>query len=100
MNQIRAGIDFDALNAGAGHIGQAAEAFFEAAGRVGGLPPAAAPRQQATDLLDRVIDAMAGAFRAVQTELSHHSAGLTTTAASYRQAEETLAHWQIPGWGS
>ena len=97
---VQAGIDFGLVQAGADRIGQAAEAIGEAGRQVGGVPPAAAPRQQATDLLDRVIEALARALQIAETELTHHSSALTSTVNSYQQTEELLAQWHVPGWGA
>jgi hypothetical protein len=97
---VHAGIDLGPVQAGAERIGQAAEAIGQAGRQVGGVPPAAAPRQQATDLLDRVIEALARALQIAETELTHHSSALTSTANSYQQTEELLAQWHVPGWGA
>jgi hypothetical protein len=97
MSDVRAAMDFDMVRAGADRIGQAAQAFEQGGRQVGGVPPAAAPRQQATDLLDRFIEAMAGAFRVAESELTHHSTALAATLDSYQQAEAVLANWHVPG---
>lgn len=100
MSGTQAGMDFDMMRAGAGRIGQAADVFEQGFRQVGGIPPAAAPRPEATELLDRFIEALSGALRAAQGELSQHSTALSATADSYQQAEEVLAHWNIPGWSA
>jgi len=97
VSDFRAGIDFDVVRAGADRIGQAAGVFEQGCRQVGGLPPAAAPRQQATDLFDRFIEALAGAIRTAESELTHHSSALASTVDSYQRAEELLRNWHVPG---
>lgn len=100
MSGTRAGMDFDMMRAGASRIAQAADAFEQGCRQVGGIPPTAAPRSQATDLLGRLTEALSGAIRVAQAELTQHSAALTATADSYQRAEEVLAHWSVPGMSS
>lgn len=100
MSGTRAGLDFDMMRAGASRIGQAADTFEQGFRRVGGIPSAAAPQPLATELLERFIEALSGALRVAQGELSQHSTALTATVDSYQQAEEVLAHWNVPGWSA
>ena len=101
MNQpVQVRIDFQGLTDGADRIAQAAGEFARHAGYVNGIPPLAAPSAAATSALERVRDALFTALRDTEQELTAHGNALRATAASYQQAEEMLAHWQIPGWGA
>lgn len=100
MSDIRAGIDFDMVRAGANRIAEAAGTFGQQGQQVRGVPAAAAPRRQATDLLDRFIEAFSGALRTVESELTDHSSALTATVDSYQRAEELLRNWHVPGLGA
>ena len=92
----RVGVDFDALNTGAGHIGQARNLFGQFADRVGATPGAAAPDPGATALLDRLLESIAGALHRAAGELDDLSAGLGATAAGYEQLEQVLSNWNVP----
>jgi hypothetical protein len=97
VSGTRAGLDFDMMRAGASRIGQAADVFEQGFRQVGGIPPAVAPQPEATELLGRFIEALSGALRVAQAGITRHSTALTTTVDSYQQAEEVLAHWDVPG---
>lgn len=92
----RVGVDFDALSAGAGQIGQACDLFGQFAGQVGATPGAAAPVPSATALLDRLIESVAGALHKAAGELDDLSSGLAATASGYQQLEQALANWNVP----
>ena len=91
------GVDFGALRTGAAQIGVAGETFGRGAGQVGGTPGAAAPDPNASALLERVLEAIAGALGKAATELGEFSTGLGATAASYESTEQALAAWHVPG---
>ena len=92
----RVGVDFDALNTGAGQIGQARDLFGQFCGQVGATPGAAAPDPIATALLDRLLESVAGALRKAASELDDLSAGLAATASGYEQVEQVLSNWNVP----
>jgi hypothetical protein len=98
MSGVRAGFDLDALQAGAAEIGHAGGLFGQASGQVGGTPRAAAPLN-ADELLDRLLTAVSGALGRAAHELDGVGAGLSSTAASYANAEKVLANWNVPGGG-
>jgi hypothetical protein len=93
-------MDFDMMRAGANRIGQAADAFEQGFRQVGGISPLAAPQPLATELLGRFVEALSGALRVAQGELTQHSTALTATVDSYQRAEEVLGHWNVPGWSA
>ncbi len=98
MTEARAGFDIGALQAGAAEISHASGLFSQASGQVGGTPRAAAPLD-ADELLDRLLTAVSGALGRAARELDGLGAGLSTTAASYQNAERILANWNVPGAG-
>ncbi len=101
MTGVQVGIEFDRVLTGAGRIGEAAETFQQVGRQVGGLPAAAAPRQRASELLDRFLTAFSGALGVVERELAGHADALEATVSSYQRAEETLiAGWRVPGMGA
>jgi hypothetical protein len=93
----RVGVDFGAVRAGADQVGVASESFGQGSGRVGATPRAAAPFPNASELLERVLEAIADSLRTVASELEGVSAGLTATAVSYERTEQLLANWNVPG---
>ena len=92
----RVGVDFDALNTGAGRIGQARDLFGQFAGQVGATPGAAAPDPSATALLDRLLESVVGGLHKAASELDDLSAGLAATASGYEQVEQVLSNWNVP----
>ena len=92
----RVGVDFDALNTGAGRIGQARDLFGQFGGQVGSTPGAAAPDPGVTALLDRLLESIAGALHKAASELDDLSAGLAATASGYEQLEQVLSNWNVP----
>ena len=98
MTGVRAGFDLVALQAGAAEIGHAGGLFSQASGQVGGTPRAAAPLN-ADELLDRLLTAVSGALGRAARELDSVGASLSTTVASYENAEKVLANWNVPGAG-
>lgn len=93
----RVGVDFGALSAGAGQIGQARDLFGQFSGQVAAAPRAAAPDPGATALLERLLESIAGALHKAASELDDISAGLAATASGYEQVEQALANWNVPG---
>jgi hypothetical protein len=93
----RVGVDFNALNTGAGHVGQARDLFGHFAGQVGATPGAAAPDPGATELLDRLLESIVGALRKVGSELDDLAEGLAATASGYEHLEQVLSKWNVPG---
>lgn len=98
MTEVRAGFDIGALQAGAAEIRHASGLFGQASGQVGGTPRAEAPLN-ADELLDRLLTAVSGALGRAARELGGVGAGLSSTAASYEDAEKVLANWNVPGGG-
>jgi hypothetical protein len=94
----RVGFDLGALQAGAAEIGHAGSLFGQASGQVSGTPRAAAPLN-ADELLDRLLTAVSGALGRAARELDGVGVGLSSTAASYEDAEKVLANWNVPGGG-
>ncbi|HTW00846.1 MAG TPA: hypothetical protein VMF87_11150 [Streptosporangiaceae bacterium] len=93
----RVGVDFDALNAGAGQIGQAGGRFGQFSGQVGATPAAAAPDPVVTGLLDRLLESVAGALHTAAAQLEDLGNGLASTASGYEQVEQMLSSWNVPG---
>ena len=94
----RVGFDLGALQAGSAEIGHASGMFSRASGQVGGTPRAAAPLN-ADELLDRLLTAVSGALGRAARELDGVGAALSSTTASYENAEKVLANWNVPGGG-
>lgn len=93
----RVGVDFDALNTGAGQIGQAQDRFGQFSSQVGATPGAVAPDPVATALLDRLLGSVAGALRTSAGQLEDLAGGLAATASGYEQVEQVLSNWSVPG---
>jgi hypothetical protein len=98
MTEVRAGFDLGALQAGAAEIGQTSDLFDQAARQIGGAPRAAAPLN-ADQLLDRLLTAVSGALSQAAHELDGIGTGLSSTTATYENAEKILANWNVPGGG-
>ncbi len=98
MNEARAGFDLGALQAGAAQISHACGAFGQVSGQVGAATRASAPLN-ATELLDRLLTAVADVLGRVARDLDGIGSGLSSTASSYANAEQILANWKVPGAG-
>jgi ABC-type transporter Mla subunit MlaD len=92
----RVGVDFEAINAGAGQIGQARDRFGQFSSQVGATPGAVAPDPIATALLDRVLESIAGALHTAAAQLDDLGGGLAATASGYEQVEQVLSNWNVP----
>jgi hypothetical protein len=95
----RLGVDFQALHAASAQIATAADAFGQGSRQAGGIPRAAGATGEATILLERALDAMAGALRKAAAELQQVSSHLGATADTYARTEHALAAWKVPGGG-
>ena len=97
MTNLR--VNWQALNEASSQVGMAADMFDRGRGQVEGTPRAAGATGDATDLLDRALEALSEALGKAAAEMQQVSSHLAATASRYESTERALAAWKVPGSG-
>jgi hypothetical protein len=92
-------VNWQALSEASSQVGTAADMFGRGRGQVEGTPRAAGATGDATDLLDRALEALSGALGKASAEMQQVSSHLAATASRYESTERALAAWKVPGSG-